>query len=103
MVKATPLGRWGGETKIAKAVRFLIETRFRHRRSDPGRWRAARQVAQVAEPIVTLATDGHGHTRTGYARAAGRLALGARICRRLLGPRRFKPSLRIREICVICG
>jgi NAD(P)-dependent dehydrogenase (short-subunit alcohol dehydrogenase family) len=28
VVKATPLGRWGGETEIAKAVRFLIETDF---------------------------------------------------------------------------
>ena len=28
VMKATPLGRWGGETEIAKAVRFLIETDF---------------------------------------------------------------------------
>jgi NAD(P)-dependent dehydrogenase (short-subunit alcohol dehydrogenase family) len=28
VVKATPLGRWGGEAEIAKAVRFLIETDF---------------------------------------------------------------------------
>jgi NAD(P)-dependent dehydrogenase (short-subunit alcohol dehydrogenase family) len=28
VVKATPLGRWGGETEVAKAVRFLIETDF---------------------------------------------------------------------------
>jgi NAD(P)-dependent dehydrogenase (short-subunit alcohol dehydrogenase family) len=26
--KATPLGRWGGEQEIAKAVRFLVETDF---------------------------------------------------------------------------
>jgi NAD(P)-dependent dehydrogenase (short-subunit alcohol dehydrogenase family) len=26
--KATPLGRWGGELEIAKAVQFLIETEF---------------------------------------------------------------------------
>lgn len=26
--KATPLGRWGGESEIAKAVRFLIESDF---------------------------------------------------------------------------
>ena len=26
--KATPLGRWGGEGEIAKAVRFLVETDF---------------------------------------------------------------------------
>ncbi len=26
--KATPLGRWGGEREIAKAVRFLVETDF---------------------------------------------------------------------------
>jgi NAD(P)-dependent dehydrogenase (short-subunit alcohol dehydrogenase family) len=26
--RATPLGRWGGETEIAKAVRFLVETDF---------------------------------------------------------------------------
>jgi NAD(P)-dependent dehydrogenase (short-subunit alcohol dehydrogenase family) len=26
--KATPLGRWGGEAEIAKAVRFLVETDF---------------------------------------------------------------------------
>jgi NAD(P)-dependent dehydrogenase (short-subunit alcohol dehydrogenase family) len=28
VVKATPLGRWGGEVEVAKAVRFLIETDF---------------------------------------------------------------------------
>jgi len=28
VVKATPLGRWGGEVEVAKAVRFLIETEF---------------------------------------------------------------------------
>jgi NAD(P)-dependent dehydrogenase (short-subunit alcohol dehydrogenase family) len=28
VVKATPLGRWGGEAEVAKAVRFLIETDF---------------------------------------------------------------------------
>jgi NAD(P)-dependent dehydrogenase (short-subunit alcohol dehydrogenase family) len=28
VVKATPLGRWGGEAEIAKAVRFLVETDF---------------------------------------------------------------------------
>ena len=28
VVKATPLGRWGGEIEVAKAVRFLIETDF---------------------------------------------------------------------------
>lgn len=26
--RATPLGRWGGETEIAKTVRFLVETDF---------------------------------------------------------------------------
>jgi NAD(P)-dependent dehydrogenase (short-subunit alcohol dehydrogenase family) len=28
VVKATPLGRWGGEVEVAKAVRFLVETDF---------------------------------------------------------------------------
>jgi NAD(P)-dependent dehydrogenase (short-subunit alcohol dehydrogenase family) len=28
VIKATPLGRWGGEAEVAKAVRFLIETDF---------------------------------------------------------------------------
>ena len=28
VVKSTPLGRWGGEVEVAKAVRFLIETEF---------------------------------------------------------------------------
>jgi NAD(P)-dependent dehydrogenase (short-subunit alcohol dehydrogenase family) len=28
VVKATPLGRWGGEVEVAKAVRFLIESDF---------------------------------------------------------------------------
>ena len=28
VVKATPLGRWGGEAEVAKAVRFLIDTEF---------------------------------------------------------------------------
>jgi NAD(P)-dependent dehydrogenase (short-subunit alcohol dehydrogenase family) len=28
VIKATPLGRWGGEAEVAKAVRFLIETEF---------------------------------------------------------------------------
>jgi len=28
VVKSTPLGRWGGEQEIAKAVRFLIESDF---------------------------------------------------------------------------
>ena len=28
VIRATPLGRWGGEVEIAKAVRFLIETDF---------------------------------------------------------------------------
>ena len=26
--EATPLGRWGGEPEIAKAVRFLVESDF---------------------------------------------------------------------------
>ena len=28
VAKATPLGRWGGEIEIAKAVLFLCETDF---------------------------------------------------------------------------
>ncbi|MDP1571407.1 MAG: SDR family oxidoreductase [Vicinamibacterales bacterium] len=28
VVRATPLGRWGGEAEIAKAVRFLVESDF---------------------------------------------------------------------------
>jgi NAD(P)-dependent dehydrogenase (short-subunit alcohol dehydrogenase family) len=28
VVKSTPLGRWGGEAEVAKAVRFLIESDF---------------------------------------------------------------------------
>jgi NAD(P)-dependent dehydrogenase (short-subunit alcohol dehydrogenase family) len=28
VVKATPLGRWGGEAEVAKAVRFLIDAEF---------------------------------------------------------------------------
>ncbi len=28
MLRATPLGRWGGAEEIAKAVLFLIETDF---------------------------------------------------------------------------
>ena len=28
VVKSTPLGRWGGEDEIAKAVTFLIESDF---------------------------------------------------------------------------
>lgn len=28
VIKATPLGRWGGEGEVAKAVRFLIESDF---------------------------------------------------------------------------
>src|SRR4029453_15432826 len=28
VVKSTPLGRWGGEDEIAKAVTFLVETDF---------------------------------------------------------------------------
>ena len=28
MVKSTPLGRWGGEEEIAKAVMFLVDSDF---------------------------------------------------------------------------
>ena len=43
--KATPLGRWGGEDEIAKAVGFLVRERLRDRRDHPGGRRPAREVA----------------------------------------------------------
>ncbi len=52
---ATPVGRWGGEGEIAKAVIFLLEIRLRHGRDDPRRWRPAPQVAQV--PANTARID----------------------------------------------
>ena len=37
--KSTPLGRWGGEMEIAKAVLASARVRLHHRRDRPGRWR----------------------------------------------------------------
>ena len=37
--RATPLGRWGGEIEIAKAVAVAGRERLHHRRDDPRRRR----------------------------------------------------------------
>ena len=44
--QSTPLGRWGGEIEIAKAVLGLLEQRLHHRRNHEGRRRPAREVTQ---------------------------------------------------------
>ena len=47
VIKATPLGRWGGEIEIAKAVGVPDRERFRDRRDHPCRRRTPREVNTV--------------------------------------------------------
>ena len=48
VVKSTPLGRWGGEAEIVKAVMFFVEIGFRDRRNHPGGRRTAREISAGA-------------------------------------------------------
>ena len=47
---ATPLGRWGGEIEIAKAVLFLCRDGLHHRRDDPRRRGPASGLASPHRP-----------------------------------------------------
>ena len=49
--EATPLGRWGGESEIAKAVLALHRQRLHHRRDHPRRWRTAPQMTQASTEL----------------------------------------------------
>ena len=63
--RATPLGRWGGEIEIAKAVARAGRQRLHHRRNDPRGRRTAREV-------------GDASVRTASIYRAGRLVAAAR-------------------------
>ncbi len=44
VAQATPLGRWGGDEEIVKAVTSLGRVRLHHRRDDSGGWRETSEV-----------------------------------------------------------
>ena len=66
VVKSTPLGRWGGEEEIAKAVMFLVDSDFVDRRNHPrdgGRhvkWRRKLKRCKLAQPRRQSSQDVSG-------------------------------------------
>ena len=72
VAKATPLGRWGGEIEIARAVLFLLRDRVRHRRDDPRRRRPAPRIALEGSSTMNGRLNGTRVLVTGSSKGIGR-------------------------------